>query len=179
MSFHKADAYLSYVRFVSLFTLSHRVYFGIFGCITRKVLPYQTEAYSSYVRVDMGVPDEVRRQIAQNKNVEGANLNILQHFGNSHFCEMLVYVDRVAWLAVKGCPFLCSLILTIYPNYVKRNDQFFNFSSRHFFDFVGFRFFADSIPCFSVKNAYFCPKFLHHFNATKYVNLVDESPIWL
>lgn len=179
MSFHKADAYLSYVMFASLFTLSHRVYFGIFGCITRKVLPYQTEAYSSYVRVDMGVPDEVRRQIAQNKNVEGANLNILQHFGNSHFCEILVYVDRVTWLAVKGCPFLCSLILTIYPNYVKRNDQFFNFSSRHFFDFVGFRFFADSIPCFSVKNAYFCPKFLHHFNVTKCINLVDESPIWL
>ena len=85
MSFHKADAYLSYVRFVSLFALSQCVYFGIFGCITRKVLPYQTEAYLSYVRVDMGVPDEVRRQIALNKNVEGANLNILQHFVNSHF----------------------------------------------------------------------------------------------
>ena len=85
MSFHKTEAYSSYVRFASLFTLSQRVYFGIFGCITRKVLPYQTEAYSSYVRVDMVVPDEVRRQIAQNKNVEGANPNILQHFGNSHF----------------------------------------------------------------------------------------------
>lgn len=141
---------------------------------------HKADAYLSYVRVCAKASDKANREITpKNKNVEGANLNILQHFGNSHFCEILVYVDRVAWLAVKGCPFLCSLILTIYPNSVKRNDQFFNFSSRHFFDFVGFRFFADSIPCFSVKNAYFCPKFLHHFNATKYVNLVDESPIWI
>ena len=143
------------------------------------MLSPQTAVYLSYIRVGAKVLNAVGRQIAQNKNVEGANLNILQHFGNSHFCEILVYVDRVAWLAVKGCPFLCSLILTIYPNSVKRNDQFFNFSSRHFFDFVGFRFFADSNPYFSVKNAYFCLKFLHHFNATKYVNLVDESPIWI
>ena len=133
---------------------------------------HKADAYLPYVRVCAKASDKANREITpKNKNVEGANLNILQHFGNSHFCEILVYVDRVAWLAVKGCPFLCSLILTIYPNSVKRNDQFF--------DFVGFRFFADSIPCFSVKKAYFCPKFLHHFNATKYVNLVDESPIWL
>ena len=36
----------------------------IFGCITRKVLLQQTEAYLLYVRVGAGVPDEVRRQIA-------------------------------------------------------------------------------------------------------------------
>ena len=141
------------------------------------MLSPQTAVYLSYIRVGAKVLNAVGRQIAQNKNVEGANPNILQHFGNSHFGEILVYVDRVAWLAVKGCPFLCSLILTIYPNSVKRNDQFFNFSSRHFFDFVGFLFFADSIPCFSTKILQFCPKFLHHFNATKYVNLVDESTV--
>ena len=143
------------------------------------MLSPQTAVYLSYIRVAAKVLNAVGRQIAQNKNVEGANPNILQHFGNSHFGEILVYVDRVAWLAVKGCPFLCSLILTIYPNSVKRNDQFFNFSSRHFFDFVGFLFFADSIPCFRAKVLQFCPKFLHHFNATKYVNLVDESTIWI
>ena len=143
------------------------------------MLSPQTAVYLSYIRVAAKVLNAVGRQIAQNKNVEGANPNILQHFGNSHFGEILVYVDRVAWLAVKGCPFLCSLILTIYPNSVKRNDQFFNFSSRHFFDFVGFLFFADSIPCFRAKILQFCLKFLHHFNATKCVNLVDESTIWI
>ncbi len=141
---------------------------------------HKADAYLPYVRICAKASDKANREITpKNKNVEGANLNILQHFGNSHFCEILVYVDRVAWLAVKGCPFLCSLILTIYPNSVKRNDQFFNFSSRHFFDFVGFRFFVDSIPCFSTKIPQFCLKFLHHFNATKYVNLVDESTVWL
>ena len=141
---------------------------------------HKVDAYLPYVRICAKASDKANREITpKNKNVEGANPNILQHFENSHFCEILVYVDRVAWLAVKGCPFLCSLILTIYPNSVKRNDQFFNFSSRYFFDFVGFRFFADSIPCFSAKMLQFCPKFLHHFNVTKCVYLVDESTIWL
>ena len=141
---------------------------------------HKADAYLPYVRICAKASDKANREITpKNKNVEGANPNILQHFENSHFCEILVYVDRVAWLAVKGCPFLCSLILTIYPNSVKRKTQFFNFSSRYFFDFVGFRFFADSIPCFPAKILQFCLKFLHHFNVTKCVYLVDESPIWL
>ena len=38
---------------------------AIFGCITRKKHRGQTAVYLSYIRVALGVSDEVRRQIAR------------------------------------------------------------------------------------------------------------------
>ena len=42
-------------------------FFGIFGCITRKVAFISVRGVLAYVRDEMKVPDDVRRQIAQKK----------------------------------------------------------------------------------------------------------------
>jgi len=90
----------------------------------------------AYIRFDVFVPDKINRSIAQKKMLKGQIKNILQHFLNfTHFREILTYVDRVALLTVKGCPFLCSFILVLYQTKVKRFSTLFYFSS-HFIKYT-------------------------------------------
>jgi hypothetical protein len=64
--------------------------------------------------------------MTKNKNVEGQQTDFLQHFDTLTLREIFDYVDRVALLTVKGCPFLCSHILTICPRIVNHFDLTFS-----------------------------------------------------